>query len=419
MRSDMIQYVLKEKNGHMSNRPRKRFALFGGTFDPFTPAHKAIVEALVDKRDTDGNYFFDEIWIMPTVVSYHRSGKTAWLNDKEKIDVINAMLATVNNGHFDCYMPEINIWEDDLKRKAFCKTPKETAAFVDSRRFVHTLFDFKAAMCHEDDEVHVVIGADSFANFKTWHMWEDILNQAVLDVVVGRGLDVAHIDIPHQLIAIDPKFEEMSGSLMREAYASRGAAEYIKMIESGTLNDKLLCRTPIFEVFQGQPVSEAKNLEPVKVKAPDWVTVIVEKDDELIVECQLRFGTMTKVEEFPCGMVEAGEAPSRAAVRELREEIGLVVSPEDLQYLGSMSPNPAFMTNHMHVFYFNANEASHPIEWTAQKLDAHENIEWEWRSKKVFIEDAFRKTKTWASNDVPGMMLAALAMYNNSGREIR
>lgn len=403
-----------------TQRSPKKYALFGGTFDPFTPAHKAIVEALVNKQDENGNAFFDEIWIAPTVVSYHRQSKMHWLDDKQKLRVIEAMLATVNNGHMTCHMPEVSIWANDIKRKAMCKTSDELREFAESRRFIHTLYDFKASMCRDIDEVYVVIGPDSYNNFKTWHMWSSILAQAKLLVVVGRNTPLEDNGIPFfEMMTIDSSFDDMSGSLMRELYADRGVEEYIKMIESGTVNDKLLLSTPIFEVFKGKPVPALNGLEPIRVKAPDWVTVIVEKDDEFIVVSQMRAGTMEEVSEFPCGVVELDESLTGAAARELREEVGLKVPAEELQYLGSMSPNPAFMTNHMHVFYFNMNEASGSVEWTGQKLDEHENIGWAWRSKKAFIEQTFRDTKMWANNSVPGMMLAAIAMYNNSGRETK
>ena len=62
-----------------------KIGIFGCTADPFTIAHKAIVEKVLDED------LVDEVLIVPTIVTYHRVGKTAWLDDFQKIDNSNKL----------------------------------------------------------------------------------------------------------------------------------------------------------------------------------------------------------------------------------------------------------------------------------------------------------------------------------------
>jgi 8-oxo-dGTP pyrophosphatase MutT (NUDIX family) len=52
--------------------------------------------------------------------------------------------------------------------------------------------------------------------------------------------------------------------------------------------------------------------------------------------------------EIPGGVVDPGELPERAALRELEEETGY--GADRLVHIGSMNPNPAFMGNTVHTF---------------------------------------------------------------------
>lgn len=80
---------------------------------------------------------------------------------------------------------------------------------------------------------------------------------------------------------------------------------------------------------------------------PDWVNVVaVTADQRLVLVRQWRFGTRTFTWELPAGLVERGEDPLLAGLRELREETGY--APADLaqaRVLGVVHPNPAFMSN--------------------------------------------------------------------------
>lgn len=145
---------------------------------------------------------------------------------------------------------------------------------------------------------------------------------------------------------------------------------------------KELLHTPIFDVMELDEVEP--GFKPVGVKAPDWVSIIVEKDDKFLVVEQYRHGVMRKTLEFPSGIIEEGESPLDAAVRELSEETGFIVDKKDVNYISVTSPNPAFMMNQKFVYYINLNEANYSEK--EQHLDEHEHIKYSWEDKWVLTK---------------------------------
>ncbi|NOK39024.1 NUDIX hydrolase [Corallococcus exercitus] len=88
------------------------------------------------------------------------------------------------------------------------------------------------------------------------------------------------------------------------------------------------------------------NLEHgrVRLECADWVNVIaVTKQDELVMVRQFRFGIDAPTLEVPGGVIDPGEDPATAAVRELEEETGYRAGR--LEALGEVHPNPAFQSN--------------------------------------------------------------------------
>lgn len=77
---------------------------------------------------------------------------------------------------------------------------------------------------------------------------------------------------------------------------------------------------------------------------PDWCNVVAETDDgHIVLVWQYRFGTDAFTLEIPGGIVDPGESPEAAALRELREETGY--EAETVELLSVVEPNPAIQGN--------------------------------------------------------------------------
>lgn len=84
-----------------------------------------------------------------------------------------------------------------------------------------------------------------------------------------------------------------------------------------------------------------KVFERLVLESVDWVNVVaLDQRQRLVMIRQYRFGVGYTTLETPGGMVDPGEDPQAAAVRELREETGY--ESDNWTYLGSVEPNPAF-----------------------------------------------------------------------------
>ena len=162
-------------------------------------------------------------------------------------------------------------------------------------------------------------------------------------------------------------------------------------------------KTPIFSLVRSTREDNKKRQgDFFIVQAPEWVTVIplIEKPggDEFLMVRQYRHGSGLVTVEFPAGVVDHGESPLEAAVRELKEETGYTAG--EVIPIGSVNPNPAFMTNKTHTFL--ARNISHIAD---QQLDPLEEVEF----RTIPAAEVFGKMGTGEYGN--GVMLISLAFF--------
>lgn len=77
-------------------------------------------------------------------------------------------------------------------------------------------------------------------------------------------------------------------------------------------------------------------------------------DTELDVWVQTRVddGPFHGLLEFPGGGIEAGETPLEAVVREVEEEVGIIVKPEDATFMGTYQNVHSSRTILLYIFLF-------------------------------------------------------------------
>jgi 8-oxo-dGTP pyrophosphatase MutT (NUDIX family) len=109
------------------------------------------------------------------------------------------------------------------------------------------------------------------------------------------------------------------------------------------------CR--VFQVRRDHSISgrDGREHDFYVIEAPDWINIIpLTAQDNIVMIEQYRHGSCEVTLEIPGGMVDQGEAPQSAALREMLEETGYAASEALL--LGKTRPNPAIQNNWIHTF---------------------------------------------------------------------
>ncbi len=122
--------------------------------------------------------------------------------------------------------------------------------------------------------------------------------------------------------------------------------------------------TRIFDVVRAiyQHPDREKPQDFFVINPPDWVNVVaLTPGHHLVLVRQFRYGINDFSLEIPGGIIDAGEDPVAAGVRELREESGYVGTTARL--LGSVHPNPAMQSNRCHLVLVEQACPLADLEW--------------------------------------------------------
>lgn len=145
------------------------------------------------------------------------------------------------------------------------------------------------------------------------------------------------------------------------------------------MNDKNLAETKVSSevLFEGRVVKLERDVvslpngketirEVIRHKGGACVVPLT-KDYKVVVVRQYRYPFGKVLTEIPAGKLDEGEEPYQCALRELREETGII--PGKLVYMGDLYPSPAYDDEVIHMYM------ALDLTFQEAKLDADEFLE--------------------------------------------
>jgi len=172
----------------------KQVVIFGGSFNPPTLAHEAIIRACLALPQ------FDEVWVMP---SGNRADKTILVSDEHRLQMLRLVKAS---SFQDNTRLIISDFELQLPR------PSETRRTLAELHKTYPAVNFWFAM-----------GGDSYHTLPTWPGADEFMPGLQLVVFTGPGTQVAAQD--HVLpITLPPEFDDTSSTEVRNLVAHHTSA---------------------------------------------------------------------------------------------------------------------------------------------------------------------------------------------------
>lgn len=139
------------------------------------------------------------------------------------------------------------------------------------------------------------------------------------------------------------------------------------------LGEKIVHPTRIFDLRTAMYRHPVRGTEKdfFVVHSPDWVvTLALTPDLQVVLVNQFRFGVDAFSIELPGGVIDLGESPLDAGLRELREETGYVGTRA--RVMGSVHPNPAIQSNRCHLVVVEDAARTAELDWDPdEEIEVH------------------------------------------------
>jgi ADP-ribose pyrophosphatase len=104
-----------------------------------------------------------------------------------------------------------------------------------------------------------------------------------------------------------------------------------------------------------------------RIRSVDWAQLLpITTNNEAVMVRQYRHGSQRITLEMPGGLIDDGEDPATAALRECLEETGY--RARSAQPLGVVNPNPALFSHRLYSFYARGVEPESAIQNTGTEV---------------------------------------------------
>lgn len=104
-----------------------------------------------------------------------------------------------------------------------------------------------------------------------------------------------------------------------------------------------------------------------RIQSPSWAQILpITTSGEAVLVRQYRHGNQRVTLEIPGGLIDPGEEPAVAALRECLEETGYRATTAIS--LGVVNPNPALFANQLHSFYATGVELAGAVQNTGTEF---------------------------------------------------
>ncbi|HEY4359483.1 MAG TPA: nicotinate-nucleotide adenylyltransferase [Bryobacteraceae bacterium] len=182
-----------------------RTAIFGGTFDPIHSAH------LIVAREAADRFQLDEVLFIPGANPPHKAAGAPYEDRYRMVE-----LACAADHRF---------------------VPSRLEEGSEKSYSIYTIERVQAP----EQTLYFIIGADAFAEIRTWHRWDDVI-RAVEFIVVTRPGHV-YTSPPGAIVhRLDTLALPVSSSEVRQALARGESSEEVPSAVAAYINEKNLYR---------------------------------------------------------------------------------------------------------------------------------------------------------------------------------